>query len=111
MFTKFNSDGFRELIPGIQIKVVGYGTHTLSALFKLEAGKTLPLHDHVYEQTGTLIKGKMTLTIGDETFEVNAGDTWTIPPDVPHKADVISDCMVFEVFSPPREDYMKLAEV
>ena len=108
MFEKFDPTGFTELIPGIQIKVVGHGTHTLSALFTLEAGKTLPLHDHVYEQTGTLLEGQMRLTIEDETFEVTPGDTWTIPPNVPHMAEVLAHSRVFEVFSPPRSDYLKL---
>ncbi len=110
MFRKFDSEGFKELIPGIEIKVVGHGPHTLSALFKLEAGKTLPLHDHIYEQTGTLLEGTMRLTIGDEVYEVNKGDTWNVPPNIPHMAEVLTDCLVFEVFSPVREDYLKLAE-
>ena len=110
MFEKFNSEGFKELIPGIQIKVVGHGPHTLSALFKLEAGVTLPLHDHIYEQTGTLLEGTMRLTIGDEIFEVQPGDTWNVPPNVPHMDEVITDSLVFEVFSPVREDYLKLAK-
>ncbi len=108
MFKKYDSDGFKELIPGIDIKVMGHGPHTLSALFRLEAGRVLPLHDHVYEQTGTLLEGSMKLTIGEETFQVAPGDAWTIPPNVPHKAEVDTDCLVFEVFSPPREDYLKL---
>ena len=110
MFKKFDSEGFTQLIPGIEIKVVGHGPHTLSALFGLEAGKTLPLHDHIYEQTGTLLEGAMRLTIGDKAYEVNKGDTWTIPPNVPHMAEVLNDSLVFEVFSPVREDYLKLAE-
>ena len=110
MFKKYDSDGFKELIPGICIKVTGHGSHTLSALFTLEAGKTLPLHDHVYEQTGTLLKGAMRLTIGGETYEVSPGDAWTVPPGVPHMAEVLTDSLVFEVFSPVREDYLKLAD-
>ena len=110
MFRKYDSEGFKELIPGIRIKVTGHGSHTLSALFTLEAGKILPLHDHIYEQTGTLLEGAMRLTIEGETFEVKPGDTWTIPPGVPHMVEVLADSLVFEVFSPVREDYLKLAD-
>ena len=52
----------------------------------------------------------MRLTIGDEVYEVNKGDTWNVPPNIPHMAEVLTDCLVFEVFSPVREDYLKLAE-
>ena len=61
------------------MKVVGHGEKTLSALFKLEAGHTLPLHDHLYEQTGTLLKGALELSIADVTTRMSPGDTWTIP--------------------------------
>ncbi len=107
MFTPSNSEGFTPLIPGISIKVVGYGEKTLTAMFLLDAGSLLPLHDHVYEQTGTLLEGEMELSIGDETFAVYPGDVWTIPPNVSHKAKVVKDSKVLEVFSPPREDYLR----
>ncbi len=109
MQTKYSDEGFTTLIPGIHMKVVGHGEKTLSALFKLEAGHILPLHNHLYEQTGTLLKGALELSIADETTRMAPGDTWTIPPHVPHQARVLEDCLVFEVFSPVREDYLKLA--
>jgi len=109
MFTRFNHEGFKKLIPGIYMKVVGHGKNTITVLFKLEAGHSLPRHNHIYEQTGTLISGKMALTIGETRYDVSKGDAWTIPPDIPHQAEVLEDCMVLEVFSPVREDYLKLA--
>jgi len=111
MFTKYNTDGFIPLIPGIQMKVVGHGAHTITTLFLLDAGVDLPRHDHTYEQTGVLLEGKMTLIIGNETYEVSPGDSWSIPPDVPHEAKTSAYCRAMEVFSPPREDYLKLAGI
>ncbi len=107
MYTKYEDEGFAPLRPGISMKVVGHGEHTLSALFHLEAGRVLPLHEHLYEQTGTLLKGRLTLMIEGDTFQASPGDTWTIPPHVPHQAEVPEDCLVFEVFSPVREDYLE----
>jgi quercetin dioxygenase-like cupin family protein len=34
------------------------------------------------------------------------GDGWNIPGGVSHSVDVLEDCVVIEVFSPVREDYL-----
>jgi quercetin dioxygenase-like cupin family protein len=111
MFSKYDTDGFVPLISGIRMKVVGHGAHTLTALFLLDDDVALPRHEHIHEQTGILLEGKMTLTIGGETYKVSPGDTWSIPPNVPHEAKTSAYCRAMEVFSPPREDFLKLAGI
>ncbi|HUF53756.1 MAG TPA: cupin domain-containing protein [Dehalococcoidia bacterium] len=71
----------------------------------LEAGSCVSMHTHPHEQTGCLINGNLKFEIGDEIFELNPGDAWTIPADVPHEATAIDECSIVEVFSPPREDF------
>ena len=39
-------------------------------------------------------------------FDVGPGDSWCIPGDVAHHADVIDDSIAIEVFSPVREDFL-----
>ena len=43
----------------------------------------------------------------DESGQARAGDTVRIPPNVPHFVDVIEDCVVFDLFSPRREDWIR----
>lgn len=76
MFCKNNSDGYREVLPGIRMKAVVYGENTLMTEFLLKSGSVLPIHEHIHEQTGYLVSGKILLTIGEETFEVEPGDSW-----------------------------------
>jgi quercetin dioxygenase-like cupin family protein len=71
----------------------------------LEAGSELPSHTHPHEQTGYLISGRLRLKVGDETKEVGPGDSWLVPPDVPHEASALEATLVIEVFSPPRKDF------
>ncbi|MBU3915601.1 cupin domain-containing protein [bacterium] len=106
MFYKQNKDNYQHPLDGISFKALAYGKKTLLAEFKLEKGKILPIHDHPHEQTGYLVSGKIILTIGNETFDVNPGDSWSIPGDVPHGAKVIDNSIAIEVFSPMREDYL-----
>jgi quercetin dioxygenase-like cupin family protein len=106
MFCKNNSNGYREVLPGIQMKAVVYGEKTLMSEFHLKSGSFLPLHEHIHEQTGYLISGKILLTIGEEKFEVGPGDSWSIPGGVIHSAEIMENSMAVEVFSPRREEYM-----
>jgi quercetin dioxygenase-like cupin family protein len=106
VFTHRNSDGYREPFPGVRFKTVAHGDKTLCAEFQLAAGKRLPRHSHPHEQTGYLVSGALRLTIGDKTFEARPGDSWCIPGNIEHEAEILADSVAVEVFSPVREDYL-----
>src|SRR3954447_2220996 len=67
-----------------------------------------PHHQHPHEQLGIIISGALELTMGDEPRLLRPGDGYAIPGNLPHKARTYDEgCVVFDVFSPPREDYRK----
>ena len=107
MFCKNDSKSYREVLPGISMKAVVYGENTLMTEFFLKNGSTLPAHNHIHEQTGYLVSGKILLTIGEETFEVEPGDSWSIPASVTHSVKILENSIAVEVFSPRREEYME----
>ena len=49
--------------------------------------------------------GKLT-GIEDEVIVAHPGDGWNLPSELPHGAEALEDCVVVEVFSPLREDYL-----
>jgi len=106
MFQKHLDIGYTPAIPGIEMKTLVHGKNTLMTEFLLKKGSLLPRHSHPHEQTGYLVKGRIRLSINTESFEVMPGDSWCIPGDVEHKADIIEDSVAIEVFSPVREDYL-----
>ncbi|WP_321429131.1 cupin domain-containing protein [uncultured Methanolobus sp.] len=106
MFCKHSNEGYKEVLPGIMMKTIVYGDKTLMTEFLLQKGNHLPSHEHIHEQTGYMVSGKILLTIGDETYEVTAGDSWNIPSNIPHEAQVIEDSVAIEVFSPRRDEYL-----
>ncbi|MFH0726785.1 MAG: cupin domain-containing protein [Pseudomonadota bacterium] len=106
MFYKANENGYKQAIPGIKMKTLVYGEKTLFSEFRLEANRILPRHAHPYEQTGYLVKGRIRLTIGRETVEALPGDSWCIPGNVDHSAEILENSLAIEVFSPVREDYL-----
>ena len=106
MFYKADADGYKEVLPGIRLKTLVHGEKTLFAEFRMEAGSKLPMHSHPHEQTGFLVTGRVRLTIGDRTCDVAPGDSWCIPGNTEHSAEILEQSHAIEVFSPVREDYL-----
>jgi len=72
----------------------------------MEANSVLPKHSHPHEQTGYLVQGKIRFTIAQQTFDANPGDSWCIPANTAHSAEILENSLAIEVFSPVREDYL-----
>lgn len=107
MFYKNEANSYREILPGVNMKTMVYGEKTLMSEFFLKGGSVLPTYDHIHEQTGYLISGKIILTIGEETFDVEPGDSWIIPGGVTHAVETLEDSIAIEVFSPRRDEYIR----
>ena len=63
------------------------------------------LEGHDHESIVYLVKGRMTLTIGDKTFEAKAGDVWRHPIGVSHTSVALEDSVAIEIKSPPRKTW------
>ena len=106
MFGKAEESGYKTPLPGIQQKTLVYGELTLMTEFHLTKDSILPDHAHPYEQTGYLVKGHLRLKIGHEIADMLPGDSWCVPADLIHGAEVLEDSVALEIFSPVREDYL-----
>ncbi|SET06419.1 Cupin domain-containing protein [Natronincola peptidivorans] len=104
--TKASKEGYIKIAEGLERKTLVYGEKTLLTEFKFQQGHTLPLHEHPHEQTGYLVSGHIALIINDIRYEILPGDSWVIPGNVKHAAEIIEDSIVVEVFSPVREDFI-----
>ena len=93
---------------GVTARVVNGERMTLAAV-DLEPGAVVAEHHHENEQLGFVIQGTLTFTIGGEKRELCAGDTYSIPSNVPHDAVAGPEgCTVVDVFAPIRSDWEKL---
>lgn len=107
MIGRHSEDCYIQVLDGIKIKTLVHGVSTLMTEFQLAGGSVLPSHSHPHEQTGCLVRGGMTLYIGNKGFTMKPGDSWCIPSGVEHRAEIHEDSVALEVFSPLREDYVK----
>lgn len=106
MFYRQNHEGYKVLAEGVRLKSLAHGEKTHLCEFRITKGGRVPEHSHPHEQTGYLISGRVRLIVGDQTFEAGPGDSWSLPGNVAHAADVLEDSVMVEVFSPCREDYL-----
>lgn len=105
MVTNASEHGYIDVMEGIRRKTLVYGANTLLTEFKLEGSKTLTMHRHSQEQTGYLVSGHIILTIDGTPHDLKPGDSWSIPGNIDHGAQILEDSVAIEVFSPVREDY------
>ena len=106
MFLKNEEKVYQRAEEGVVMKTLVHGEKTLMAEFKLEKGACLPLHSHPHEQTGYLVAGRISLSIGEKSVDALPGDSWCIPGRVEHSAYAKEGSVVVEVFSPVREEYL-----
>ncbi len=66
-------------VPGCRMRTP-FGEHLMLSYLEMDDGAEVPLHHHPHEQGGILLKGRVQLTIGDETRVVEAGSLFLIPP-------------------------------
>ena len=107
-FININDFQAVEPVPGCRLRTP-YGENLMLSSLEMDEGAEIPLHHHPHEQGGILLKGRMQLTIGEETRICEAGSMFIIPPNVPHRAVAVDGpAVVMDVFSPVREDYAEL---
>ena len=94
----------KELVTGIT-GYYAHGDRMSFGLVELDAGSSVPLHQHVQEQITYIIEGELDMVIGGESCVLTAGMYHVIPSNTLHSAVAITACKVIDTFSPVREDY------
>jgi mannose-6-phosphate isomerase-like protein (cupin superfamily) len=78
-----------EQLPfvGMSYEFVGekQGAPFSAYIVNAKPGQGPPLHTHPYVEVAFTIEGRASITVGDETREVNAGGIVVIPPNTPHR--------------------------
>lgn len=96
----------RKTAGNVELKPMIVGRDMLMVEIFEPAGVCIPAHTHDdHESVVYLVRGRMRLTIGDETFEARAGDAWIHPQGVVHASEALEDCIAVEIKSPPRRTW------
>lgn len=81
--------------------------NTTVARLTLKKGAVVPEHRHENEQVSMILSGSLLFRFPDEEVLVSAGEVLTIESNRPHSAEAVEDCLAIDLFSPPREDWIR----
>jgi quercetin dioxygenase-like cupin family protein len=104
----YNWDTVSEepLNPLVSRKMIHGETMTVARI-GLRKGAVVPMHSHPNEQISMLESGAVRFVISGEERVLRAGDALVIPPDAPHMVEALEDSLAVDLFSPPREDWIR----
>lgn len=94
-----------EMMPGVWRRTLATGERMMIAHVTLDEGATVPAHSHPHEQLGYVVEGRIRMTISGRDADFEPGDSYFIPGHVEHAAAATTDCLVLDIFSPPRDEY------
>ncbi len=75
----------------------------------VKRGCLVPMHAHDSEQMTYVLQGALKCLVGGEEITVREGEVLHIPSGVEHQAEALEDTFELDVFSPPREDWLRHA--
>jgi quercetin dioxygenase-like cupin family protein len=97
----------KEQMNPLFVRQVIHGKTMTVARLNIRKGCAVPEHSHHNEQISMIEQGSMRFVLGGVEKIVKAGEVVQIPPHVPHSAEALEDCIAVDLFSPPREDWIR----
>jgi quercetin dioxygenase-like cupin family protein len=86
------------------------GTQAMFSRLELKKGCIVPRHHHPNEQITYITQGALRFSLGEEGSTVDKvvrpGEVLVIPPNLPHSAEALEDTIDFDIFAPPRQDWI-----
>ena len=87
------------------------GAHQMLAQTYLKQGALVPMHAHPSEQMTYVLQGALKFRVEAEEIIVREGEVLHIPPNARHQAEALEDTFQLDVYSPPREDWLRAGSV
>ena len=95
-----------ELVNPLFDRQMITGHNVMFARLLLRKGCIVPLHNHHNEQITFVLEGALKFEIDGREIIVRAGEVLAIPPHMPHRVEALEDTIDFDIFDPPREDWI-----
>lgn len=95
-----------DLGGGITRQILGYGPEIMVVRVWFERGAIGEVHSHRHSQSSYVESGKFEVSIDGEKRVLEAGDCFTIAPNLAHGAVCIEPGVLIDTFSPLREDFL-----
>jgi quercetin dioxygenase-like cupin family protein len=98
----------KKLHEGCLTRLVA-GQNALISFLHIEPHTFFPLHQHFQEQLMIVVEGEIEEIVEDKTHLLKKGNVIILPFNIEHGGRTLdSSCEIIDIFSPPREDYLRL---
>jgi quercetin dioxygenase-like cupin family protein len=108
--TKFRWDDLpKEQLNELLSRRLITGDRAMLAHVYLKKGCVVPKHQHENEQFTYILEGALEFLIGEDGARkeiIRAGEVLHLPSNVPHAARALEDTLDFDIFCPPRQDWL-----
>jgi quercetin dioxygenase-like cupin family protein len=95
--------------PGCERRIL-HTDHLMMVAIDFSGGPAAnpdPPHQHPHEQVTYVAAGEVNFFIGDEVTRLAAGDMVAVPPDLPHRIQLLTPtARLIDTFSPIRQDFL-----
>ncbi len=100
----------REVIGPGRERYLCYTDKLMMVVIDFNDGPTTepdPPHSHPHEQISYVAAGELIVHLGDETKKLGPGDMFTVPPDVPHTVQLLTEHVrLVDTFTPIRDEFI-----
>lgn len=91
---------------GVLRQVLAQEPALMVVSFRFETGAKGALHHHPHVQSTYVAAGRFRFTVGDDSFEVGAGDSFVIPSEAVHGCVCLEAGHLIDTFTPRRDDFL-----
>jgi quercetin dioxygenase-like cupin family protein len=92
---------------GAERRMLSYGGGMMAVEFRFPAGVAAPIHQHPHQQIGYVVAGEIDFIMdGYPTQRLGPGATYYVPPDVRHGIVTHTPAVLFDILTPPREEFL-----
>lgn len=101
-------EAWHEIQPGVHRRILAHESGVMMVLYRIAPGSRFAMHTHPHVQSGTVLEGGGQFQVGNETWTLRVGSSYTVPGNVPHELKAAPDVptVVLDVFTPRREEFL-----
>ncbi len=104
----FNWDAIpAERVNDKFVRKLAWDGKMMIARTEVEQGYVVPAHAHDNEQITWVMSGKWRFTLEGKTVDVGPNEMLSIPANTVHTATAVETLVAYDIFTPPREDWLK----
>jgi len=97
---------WEDLGGGVSRQIMGYDKSIMMVKVKIKKGVIGSAHSHVHSQTTCVLEGKFEFEVDGKKQILEKGDSIYFEPDILHSSVCLEEGILFDVFSPYREDFL-----